>query len=235
MAGVTELWRRIAQWMAEPQHLAVLASAGLAFLVVANRPLWRLCRTVITIAHEGGHALVALAARRRLAGIRLHPDTSGVMVSSGPGRGAGVVLTLLAGYPTPSLLGLGGAALVAAGDTRAALWVAGALLVATLVAVRNPYGVLAVLVTTALIVAVGWYLPVAGQAAFVAGLAWFLLLGGLRAAHELRTARHARWPSGSDADQLAQLTGVPAGAWIALFVLVGLATLGLGGWLMLLR
>ncbi len=236
---MSELWRRVVEWSADPHHPAVLATAALALLTVASRPIWRVSRTVVTIAHEGGHALAALAARRRLAGIRLHSDTSGVTVSAGPPRGPGVVLTVLAGYPTPSVLGLGGAALVAAGHTRPTLWIAAALLVATLAAIRNPYGALAVVLTGALVVAVSWYLPPTAQAAFAGGLAWFLLFGGLRAANELRTARRRsrRWSNvgrpSSDADQLAQLTGVPAGVWISVFVLTSLTALGLGGWLLL--
>jgi len=37
-----------------------------------------------------------------------------------------------------------------------------------------------------------------------------------------------RWTRGSDADQLARLTGAPAGLWITLFVLVALAALVAG-------
>ena len=38
--------------------------------------VWRLSRNAITIAHEGGHGLIALLTGRRLDGIRLHSDTS---------------------------------------------------------------------------------------------------------------------------------------------------------------
>ena len=226
--------RSLAGWLDDPQHIALLASALAALIAVASRPIWRITRTVVTIAHEGGHALVALAARRRLAGIRLHSNTSGVTVSSGPPRGPGVVFTLLAGYPTPSLLGLGGAALIAAGYTQPVLWIAAGLLVATLVVVRNPYGVFAVLVTGAAVVAVSYYASPPWQAGFAAALVWFLLFGGLRAAAELQRARaHGRAPR-SDADQLGWLTGVPAVGWVALFMLTCAAALAVGGWWMLL-
>ena len=39
--------------------------------------VWRVSRNAITIAHEGGHGLIALLTGRRLDGIRLHSDTSG--------------------------------------------------------------------------------------------------------------------------------------------------------------
>ena len=61
----------------------VALTAGLVALVaVANRRIWRISRNVVTIAHEGGHAMIALLTGRRLDGIRLHSDTSGVTVCS---------------------------------------------------------------------------------------------------------------------------------------------------------
>ena len=66
----------------------VLAAAVLALAVVGWTGSWRVARGVVTIAHEGGHALVAVLAGRGLVGIRLHADTSGVTTSiTGDGGG----------------------------------------------------------------------------------------------------------------------------------------------------
>lgn len=219
-----------------PAHQLVPVLAALvALLVVAHHGMWRLCRTVVTIAHEGGHALVAVLTGRRLSGIRLHSDTSGVTVSVGPPTGPGMVLTALAGYVTPSLLGVLAAALVAAGWTGPLLWLAVLLLLATLVYVRNWFGGLAVLVTGGLVGGVAWYGSVHVQQAFCAAVAWFLLFGGLRSVHELgrgrrRQARRREYPLDSDADQLARLTGVPPALWVGLFTAVALGALVVGGW-----
>jgi hypothetical protein len=105
------------------------------------------------------------------------------------------------------------------------------LLLATLFYIRNFYGGFAVVVTGVLIGLVGWYGDPSVRVVFSAGLAWFLLLGGLRAVAELRRARR-RWP-GSDADQLAELTGVHPLFWVVLFLAVALAALTMGGWLLL--
>jgi len=216
----------------------VLAAALVALLLVAHRGVWRYTRTVVTIAHEGGHALVAVLTGRRLAGIRLHSDTSGVTVSVGRLGGPGMVCTALAGYVAPSLLGLAAAVLVAAGQAPAVLWTALALLLGTLVYVRTLFGALAVLIVGTLVGLVTWYGAAGLRPAFGAALAWFLLFGGLRAVAELATARrrlarHPRRVPESDADQLARLTGIPAAAWTLLFALVALAALGAGGWLLL--
>jgi Peptidase M50B-like len=198
----------------------VLLAAALALVAVAWTGSWRWTRTVVTIAHEGGHALVAVVAGRGLTGIRLHADTSGLTVSTGARRGPGLVFTFLAGYPAPSLLGIGGALLVAADRAALMLWIAIALLVATLVHVRNVYGVVAVLATGALVGAVAWWGQPQVQDGFAAVLCWFLLFGGMRAVHELQRSRRR---GASDADMLGSLTWVPRGMWVLLFWLLATA------------
>ena len=220
------------------EQLVPLLAPVLALLVVGHRGVWRVARTVVTIAHEGGHALVAVLTGRRLSGIRLHSDTSGVTVSVGRTTGPGMVFTALAGYLAPSLLGLTAAGLVTVGWTLPLLWIAVVLLLITLVYVRNWFGWLAVLVTGGLVGVVAWYGSLAAQLAFCAAVAWFLLFGGLRAVHELsrgrrRQVRHRDYPLDSDADQLSRLTGVPPGLWVGLFAVVALGALGLGGWWLL--
>jgi Peptidase M50B-like len=49
---------------------------------------------------------------------------------------------------------------------------------------------------------------------------------------ELARGRNRRWARGSDADQLARLTGAPAGLWITLFVLLAFVALILGAGLL---
>ncbi len=212
-------------------ELVPLLAGLVALVAVGQSGIWRVSRTLVTIAHEAGHAVVAVLSGRRLSGIRLHSDTSGVTVSRGRSSGPGMVFTALAGYPAPPLLGLGAAALVVLGHTRALLVAALLLLLATLVYVRNLFGGFAVLLSGAVVGLVGWYGGEEIRVAFCAALSWFLLLGGLRAVLELRRARRGR--PGSDADQLAALTGVPAPGWLGLFVLLALGSLGLGGWWLL--
>jgi hypothetical protein len=212
---------------------AVLLAAALALIAVLWSVSWRWTRTVVTIAHEGGHAVVAMLAGRGLTGIRLHPDTSGVTVSTGARRGPGLVITFLAGYPMPSLLGLGGALLVAADRAQLMLWIALGLLAATLVGLRNLFGVVAVLATGALVAYIaGWATPRV-QDGFAAALCWFLLFGGLRAVRELQRGRRRGRHDSSDADMIARLTRVPGGIWAGLFWLVSGAAVVTAAWVLL--
>ncbi|MEV1285808.1 M50 family metallopeptidase [Micromonospora sp. NPDC049679] len=224
--GLTELWDRLFGAQPDPPPLLVLITAALAVLVVATRLPWRIGRNAITIAHEGGHALVALLTGRKLRGIRLHSDTSGLTLSAGRPTGPGMILTLLAGYVAPSLIGLAGAWLLAGNRITMLLWIAVALLLAMLVMIRNVFGIVSIVVTTAVVFVVSWYSPPDVQAAFAYTGVWFLLIGGVRPVVELQTQRSRGQQPESDADQLARLTGVPGLLWVALFGLVNIAALG---------
>ncbi|MEU5901181.1 M50 family metallopeptidase [Streptomyces venezuelae] len=232
-ADLTDLWDRVFGTQAAPEQWLVIAAGVVALAVVVPHALWRLSRNAITIAHEGGHGLVALLTGRRLDGIRLHSDTSGLTVSRGKPTGLGMILTAAAGYTAPPLLGLGGAALLDSGRITAFLWIATALLVVMLVMIRNAYGALTVVLTGGTFLVVSWLANTDVQAAFAYAVVWFLLLGGVRPAFELQSKRRRGGAGDSDADQLSRLTHVPAGMWLFLFHAVSLCSLmGGGRWLL---
>ncbi len=233
VTSITEVWDRVVGTQPAPA-LPLVALTGVAALAgVLPYAVWHVTRNAVTIAHEGGHGLVALLSGRRLQGIRLHSDTSGLTVSRGRPHGPGMVLTAAAGYTAPSLLGLAGAALLAAGHITALLWGAVALLLAMLLMIRNAYGALTVLVAGGAFFVVSWLATAAVQAVFGYLVVWFLLLGGVRPVHELGRKRRRGGARDSDADQLARLTRVPAVAWLALFYAVALGALAAGGaWLL---
>jgi hypothetical protein len=212
----------------DPPGLLVLVTAVIALVVVSFRPLWRVARNAITIAHEGGHALVALLTGRKLRGIRLEFDTSGLTLSAGRPTGPGMMFTLLAGYIAPSLVGLGGAWLLGGNRITLLLWVAVVLLLLMLINIRNVFGAVSVLVTGAIVFAVSWYATPQVQAAFAYVGVWFLLIGGVRPVFELQKLRSRE----SDADQLAGVTHVPALFWVGVFLAVDLAALVIGGFML---
>lgn len=227
--SITDLWDRLTGTQPDPPWWLVVLVALIALGAVAHGPTWRVARNVVTIAHEGGHALIALVTGRKLDGIKLHSDTSGVTVSRGKPHGPGMVFTALAGYLTPPLLGLLFAALLAGGRITLMLWFSLALLGAMLVMIRNAYGVLSIVATGAIILAVSWLGGAQLQAAFAYLAAFFLLLAAARPVVELQRMRARHMAPSSDADQLAHLTGVPGLAWVALFAVVALGALLTGG------
>jgi hypothetical protein len=226
------LWHHALTVQPLPPRWLVLGTGVLALAVVVSSRAWPRARTVVTIVHEGGHALVALATGRRLAGVRLYRNTAGETVSAGRADGPGIALTTAAGYPAPSLLGLGAAALLAIGHLTGMLLLSLVLLAGLAVAVRNVYGMLAVLISAGAIAAVCLFAPAVVQAGFGYVMTWFLLLGGVRPVIELRRERRRGRTRRSDADQLARLTWVPGGAWVMIFGVVGVVALAVSArWL----
>src|SRR6516225_11956266 len=182
-------WHHLSAWAARqgqpPSHVLVLSVGLLAVAAVASRRVWPVARTVVTIAHEGGHALAAVVTGRRLHSVRVLHSSAGVTVSEGSAAGPGIILTALAGYLAAPLLGLGAAALLAAGHLLSVLLLTLAGLAGLVISIRNAYGVLAVFVAAAAIVAVLWQGSALPEAALGYVMTWFLLFG-LRPVLELR-------------------------------------------------
>ena len=215
-------WHHLSAWAARqgqpPSHILVLATGLLAAAAVASRRVWPVARTVVT--------------GRRLHSVRVLHSSAGVTVSEGSPAGPGIVLTALAGYLAAPLLGLGAAALLAAGHLLSVLLLALAGLAGLAISIRNAYGLLAVFLTAAAIVAVLWQGSALPEAALGYVMTWFLLFGGLRPVLELRRGRRQRPGVSNDADQLARLTGLPGGFWVGVFALVAAGAVTLGGWLL---
>lgn len=204
----------------------VLATGVLAVAAVVARRSWRVLAHVSTIVHEGAHAVAALLARRRLRGIRLHSDASGVALSAGRPDGPGMVLTAAAGYCGPALAGVAAGALLGTGRPSAVLWAALVGLALVLVQLRTWFGLWSVLASAVVVAAVTGWGPALAQAAAAQLLVWFLPLAGLRDVVGLTRARR-RGVRTSDADQLARLTRVPAELWVVLFTAISLGALAL--------
>lgn len=213
MGAVTRVIRMSAE------VLAVVVAAALAFVP----PVWEVTRHVATLVHEAGHAVVAVLTGRRLNGIRLHADTSGLTVSTGRARGPGMIATAAAGYPAPSAVGLGVLALVVHDHATWALTVALAVLVAMVVFIRNWFGLLVVVVAGAAVALVTYRADGPVQDLALMTFAWFLLLAGPRTSLDLWGHRRRVTSRTTDADILARLTHVPALIWNALFVVVSIA------------
>lgn len=235
-AHLNLVWHDVISYLSSPvnrpSHGLVLGTGLVAFGAVVSRRVWPLARTVVTIAHEGGHALVALLTGRRLAGVRVFRSTAGVTASRGRVSGPGIVATTAAGYLTPPLLGLGGAALLATGHLLSLLLLSLAGLAGLTFAIRNAYGLLAIGAAGAVIVVTLWRGSVTAQACLGYALTWFLLLGGVRPVLELQRARRHRRGGDTDADQLAGLTGLPGWLWTGVFGAAALVSLAVSArWL----
>lgn len=235
---IGDAWSDITTPQPVPSSTVVLGTAAAVLVVLVLPVAWHVARHGLTIVHEAFHAGVAVLVGRRLSGIKVHSDTSGLTVSSGKPRGPGMVATVAAGYTGPAILGLGAAYLLSRGYAVALLWLLLVVLVLVLVQIRNWYGLWSVLVTGALVVAVTFWGSAEVQLVFAYLVTWFLLLGAPRAVIEMQAQRRRRRGATdtSDAGLLGRLTRTPGGLWVALLFLFCVAALVLGGvWLVNLQ
>lgn len=228
-----EIWGRATTAQPVPDTLVVLALALAALLLVAFPPGYRVVRHLVTLIHEAGHALVALLCGRRLQGIRLHSDTSGVTVSRGRPRGPGMIATVAAGYPAPAVFGFAAAWLLSLGYAVGLLWLMVLACLLMALQIRNLYGLAVVGGTAVALASVSWWLDPVVLFAIALLLVWALLFSAPRSVIELARQRRRTRSRSSDADQLAALTPLPAVLWVGLFFLVTSALL-IGGTAILL-
>ena len=233
MADVGDVWDQVTTSSPTPSTGLVIVAAAVALILVLVPGLWLRSRHLVTIAHEGSHGVAALLSGRRLAGIRLHSDTSGLTVSKGRSSGPGMVATAGAGYVGPAAVGLGAAYLLSAGYPLGVLWALLVLLALLLLQIRNFFGLWSVLVAGAGLFVVTWWSTTQTQLLVAYVVTWFLLLAAPRPVVELQEQRRRGRGRGSDADTLARLTKVPGLVWVGLFLLVTVGCLLLGGSLLL--
>ncbi len=233
MELIGEVWRRATAEQPAPPSEVVALTALVAAALVVFRATWPWTRALITIAHEGGHAFAALLTGRRLRGIRLHTDTSGLTISAGRPHGPGVVIMLAAGYVAPAAVGLAAVGMLLAGHALGLLWVLLLVLTLMLLKIRNFYGLLVVLACGAGLLAVSWYASPGAQTALAYLLTWIQLIAAPKPVLELIAQRRRHPTPRSDVDQLGRLTRVPAGLWLTGFLLLNSAGLVLGTALLL--
>ncbi|WP_232291811.1 M50 family metallopeptidase [Frankia sp. QA3] len=202
---------------AAPRSVAVLTGLLALLAVLVSR--WP--EHLDTAVHEGGHALAAFLAGRRVGGVWVESDGSGLTYSFGRRRGVGLFATRAAGYVFPSLIGVCSARLLAAGKVTAVLILAVVALAALLLVMRNGFGELVVVAVGASLILAGRYAPGWVQTWYAYLLTWLLLFSGPRSVLDLHRARR-RGAVGSDADKLAASTHLPALLWVLAFAAVSL-------------
>lgn len=193
--------------------LIIVVIAG----AVAVPQVWITLRHAVTIIHEMGHVAMGWLFGRKVHGISLHTDTSGLTITAGKPRGFGVLMTFLAGYTAPPLLGLGLIWATTAGYGGAALTLLVLVLVLAFLLVRNAFGILTVIAALAAAGVVFWTANPHAVTAFTLAAGIFLVLAGFRTGFDL-WALHARGEGeSSDAAMAARHSPFPAMLWVLFF------------------
>lgn len=234
---VLAIWHALLErWhiTATPEPWAILLVATAVVIAVSLPAVWTKARQAATIVHEMGHAAVGYVFGRKIDGISLHTDTSGVTTSRGKPYGIGFLLSVLAGYPAPSLLGLGMIWAATTNWSGAALTLFAALMATALWLCQNIVGFLSCALAVAASGALWWWGTPTLVANSVLAVGIFMVIAGFRCCIDLWRAHQRGDGASSDAGQASTLTFViPATGWIIFFFAVAVYSLFQSGVLLL--
>lgn len=202
-----------------PSLIIILTCFLISLILVFVPGIWKISRNVITVAHEGGHALIAKLTFRKVSGIKLNYNTSGVTITKGKQYGLGAILTTMAGYIAPALMALGLSFLLSNGYIRLTLFIVLILLFLMLIMIRSLWGIVIMLPLTAGFYYLFTQVPYL-QVFVLMLLTSFLIVGSLKPIIELYIQRQESRDRANDADQLQKLTLIPYHFWILFFLIV---------------
>ncbi|AWE41739.1 MULTISPECIES: M50 family metallopeptidase [unclassified Actinobaculum] len=206
---------------AAPSLIAAGIGVGVALTAVVVPQIWKVFRVVVTLVHELGHAAVGVITGRKFAGFTVEPDMSGATATRGPSRGPGLVLTTLAGYPMPALIGALLFWLASTGRARPTLLGIALVIALVLFRARSVYTLAILLFVLATDIALWWWGEPEAAGGVVLGLGLFLLVGAWR--QFCNVLFHG--DNSQDPGALAARTRVPAFVWnLIIGLLLVLAT-----------
>lgn len=196
------------------EQTIALMSVPLGFILVFS-PLWRWVRMFETIIHEFGHAFIGVFLGQKLKGFKIRYDTSGETNTLTYGYGVRGVLTHVAGYPAPIILGavtIYYTLMFNAASVFIYLYMF--ISVVMLVFIRNWFGIIPVLIMFTL-ASLSFIIQSNTYDMFIVlTLGVTLTVGGLRSVAHLW-----RKPEGSDAFLIKTYLGGPVYFWVTVITL----------------
>jgi len=208
-----------------------LTAAFLAWLLAV--PLYVVTQFVATVAHEGGHALVATVLFQKVRSIRLYRNAGGG-TDAGEPPWLFAIFIGMAGYLGPSTFGLLAVALLIRGLNDAVLWASIGFLLLMLVVVRGPFGWF---IVPALIAAIFWIatkVPQPNRLLLTHVWVWLLLIVPVEDMLVYLRQRLYRGPT-ADTARMQRLTLLPSALWAVILLGGTVAALVYGGDLLLHR
>ena len=204
-----------------PAVMSVLL--GLLAVVVAAVPFaWAIVRHIDTLAHEAAHATLGSSMGDKVGHIKVELNGNGETSWPGHRTRPSRIVSGFAGYLGPSAFGLGAAKLISAGHIIAVLWLALLFVLLVLPVLRGIFSFAAAIGTGIVLFLVARRGSEPAQAAVAYGLAWLLLISGVRTVLE-------HGGNAIDARNLRELSLLPRGFWAALWLAGTTAALLLGG------
>ncbi|MGH3171776.1 MAG: M50 family metallopeptidase [Trebonia sp.] len=200
---------------------------GLAVLAITVLPLlWTPVEHFYTMGHEAAHALLAIFLGFSVAEIVLDRHSNGVTRVIA-GEGLRLVLVGIAGYLGPSVFGLAAARLISLGYPVTVIWLTVVLLVLLMFLISRSFGLLSVPIAIAVLIGILRYAHGRPEVFIAYGLAWLLLLSGVRVAI-------ADGIKAEDAHSLRRSTHLPRALWALIWLAGTVGALIVGGSLLVL-
>lgn len=188
-----------------------------------------LCHTHTRVVH----AMAAVMVGRRLKSIVLNFDSSGVTGSTGKGKGLGVIIKTMAGYPGPALMGLLIAYLISIDKVNLALLVLASTSL-LLLFVRNLFGIVSIVTWNALVIGTLWLDNSTLSLVVASVCSAILMIGSVKATLELRARGDKNDGTVSDSDALGQATFISSSVWTVFFIAVCMTSTVAGSALLIL-
>jgi len=194
-------------------------------------PLFFLTRFVYVVAHEAGHAIVAVALLRGVRAIRVHANGGGETEHEAA-MWPFSILILAAGYLGASGFGLLAAWLLTRGQTTMVLWASMAFLFLMLFAIRGLLGLLLVPALLYVLYQVATRADPVMQTLSAHVWTWFLLIASVQRML-LYVQRKDYTNEKSDTAKLGALFVMPNEVWAFILLVATIGALVWGGALLL--
>jgi hypothetical protein len=199
----------------------VAGAAFLVLLVVLFASSW--ADLLLSVVHEGGHMVMAVLTFRGFRFFRILGPGSAATRLVDDSWGSGDFILTLAGYLSPPILGLGGAAVLAKGNAWGVLVVSAILMFWAFLYAKDGLANVVTIAAFGGVLLLLWRGSAYLQLTVAVGIVWLLLIGGVIDA--------IRMDRGDDSDAywMARRTWIPAIVWQAFWVTVALVCLYVGG------
>lgn len=188
-------------------------------------------RTVNTLLHESGHAMVAILLSGEAIEIKLNSNTSGSAFTK-TGSKLKAFLVSFAGYPLAAMGSLGLMALCYHQDYRVGFLILISISIINLIVfVRNTYGIFWLVSFSILLFITNWYLPAAVALILFHFIGLIAFIEGITSTFTVVVSGISHTKKAGDITSMEKFSGIPAFFWSILMAI----TVGYISWITISR